>query len=253
MATTLAGKVALVTGGSSGIGRAAAIAFARAGTRVAIASRRVNEGEESVHLAQEAGGEARFFQTDVTQNEQVQALIENTIAAWGRLDYAFNNAGINSNLTRTAECTEENWHQTISVNLTGVWLSMKYELRQMLRQGGGVIVNNASTAGLVGMRGSAAYSASKGGVIQLTRTAALEYARSGIRVNAVCPGFIHTPILEPHMAENPDLADWIRNIQPLGRLGTPEEVAEAVVWLCSDAASFITGHPLVIDGGLVAS
>ena len=130
---------------------------------------------------------------------------------------------------------------------------MKYELHQMLRQGGGVIVNNASTAGLVGMRGSAAYSAAKGGVIQLTRTAALEYARSGIRVNAICPGFIQTPILEPHMAVNPDLEEWMRTVSPMGRLGTPQEVAEAVVWLCSDAASFITGHPLVIDGGLVAS
>jgi NAD(P)-dependent dehydrogenase (short-subunit alcohol dehydrogenase family) len=251
--TTLAGKVALVTGGSSGIGRAAAIAFARAGARVAIASRRVDESEQSVRLAREAGGEARFFQTDVTDGEQIQALVASTVATWGRLDYAFNNAGMNSHLTRTAECKEETWHQMISVNLTGVWLSMKYEIRQMLRQGGGVIVNNASTAGLVGMRGSAAYSAAKGGVIQLTRTAALEYARSGIRINAVCPGFIQTPILEPHMAENPDLEEWMRNVEPMGRLGKPEEVAAAVVWLCSDSASFITGHPLVIDGGLIAS
>jgi NAD(P)-dependent dehydrogenase (short-subunit alcohol dehydrogenase family) len=250
---TLAGKVALVTGGSSGIGRATAVAFARAGARVAIASRRVEESEETVRLAEAAGGEARFFQTDVTQGEQIQALVANTVAAWGQLDYAFNNAGMNSALARTSECKEETWHQMISVNLTGVWLSMKYELRQMLRQRSGVIINNASTAGLVGMRGSAAYSAAKGGVIQLTRTAALEYARSGIRVNAVCPGFIQTPILDQHVAENPDLEEWMRGVEPMGRLGTPEEVAEAVVWLCSDAASFITGHPLVIDGGLTVS
>jgi NAD(P)-dependent dehydrogenase (short-subunit alcohol dehydrogenase family) len=250
VAGLLAGKIAVVTGGSSGIGRAAVLALAREGARVMVASRRTAESEETVRLAAEAGGQARFIRTDVTQREEVEALIQKTVEVWGRLDCAFNNAGITGEMARTADCTEENWHRTLAANLTSVWLSMKYEIRQMLKQGGGVIVNNASVAGLVGMRGGPAYSASKGGVIQLTRTAALEYAKTGIRVNAVCPGYIETPLLEPYA--NPDLEAFIRRIQPMGRLGTAEEVAGAVVWLCSDAASFVTGHPLVIDGGMLA-
>jgi NAD(P)-dependent dehydrogenase (short-subunit alcohol dehydrogenase family) len=252
MAPGLSGKVVLVTGGTSGIGRATSVAFARAGARVYVTGRRMAEGEETVRLAREAGGEACFAQADISVREDVERLVQDIVARWSRLDCAFNNAGINDEIARTADCTEENWHRTIAVNLTGVWFCMKYEIRQMLRQRAGVIVNNASTAGLVGMLGGAAYAASKGGVIQLTRTAAIEYAKAGIRVNAVCPGFIRTPILEPHEAVNPDLEDWIRRIQPIGRMGTPEEVAEAVVWLCSDAGSFIIGHPLVVDGGLVA-
>lgn len=245
-------KVVVITGGTSGIGRAAALAFVRRGDRIALAGRRASEGEETARLARECGGEAIFIQADVTVPAEIEALIAHTIARWGRLDYAFNNAGITGEVARTADCTEENWHRTLSINLTAVWLSMKYEIRQMLKQGGGVIVNNASVAGLVGMRGGPAYSASKGGVIQLTRTAALEYAKKGIRVNAVCPGFIETPMTEAHARENPDLEPWIRKIQPMGRLGTADEVAEAVLWLCSDAASFVTGHALVIDGGMVA-
>lgn len=252
MAGSLAGKVAVVTGGSSGIGRATVLALARDGARVAVASRRIAESEKTVRLALEAGGEARFFRTDVTRREEVEALIERTVEAWGRLDCAFNNAGITGEMARTADCTEENWHRTLAANLTSVWFSMKYEIRQMLKQGSGVIVNNASVAGLVGMRGGPAYSASKGGVIQLTRTAALEYAKTGIRVNAVCPGYIETALLEPYSSTNPELETSIRRIQPMGRLGTAEEVAGAVVWLCSEAASFVTGHPLVIDGGMLA-
>jgi NAD(P)-dependent dehydrogenase (short-subunit alcohol dehydrogenase family) len=247
-----ANRVALVTGGGSGIGRAAALAFARRGERVAIAGRRLTEGEETARLARDAGGDAVFFQADVSVPAEVESLVARTVGRWGRLDYAFNNAGITGEMARTAECTEENWDRTLSVNLTAVWLSMKHEIRQMLKRASGVIVNNASTAGLVGMRGGPAYSASKGGVIQLTRTAALEYAKSGLRVNAVCPGFIETPMTEAHSRLNPDLEPWIRRIQPMGRLGTADEVAEAVLWLCSDAASFITGHALVIDGGMVA-
>ena len=252
MAGLLAGKVALVTGGSSGIGRAAVLALARQGAKVAVASRRTAESEETVRLAAQAGGQARFIRTDVTRREEVESLIEETVRALGRLDCAFNNAGITGEMARTADCTEENWHHTIAANLTSVWLSMKYEIRQMLKQGGGVIVNNASVAGLVGMRGGPAYAASKGGVVQLTRTAALEYAKSAIRINAVCPGYIETPLLESYSSTNPDLEPYIRRIQPMGRLGTAEEVAGAVVWLCSDAASFVTGHPLVIDGGMMA-
>jgi len=252
MSQTDAGKVVLITGGTSGIGREAALAFARRGDRIALAGRRASEGEETARLARECGGDAIFIQADVTVPAEIEALIARTVERWGRLDYAFNNAGITGEVARTADCTEENWHRTLSINLTAVWLSMKHEIRQMLKQAGGVIVNNASVAGLVGMRGGPAYSASKGGVIQLTRTAALEYAKKGIRVNAVCPGFIATPMTEAHARENPDLEPWIRKIQPMGRLGTADEVVQAVLWLCSDAASFVTGHALVIDGGMVA-
>ena len=252
MPRSLEGKVALITGGSSGIGRVAALAFAREGARVVLGNRRVEEGEETVRRVRETGGEALVVRTDVTRAADVEALVAKAVQTYGRLDCAFNNAGMTGDMARTAECTEENWDRTLNVNLKGVWLAMKYEILQMLNQGGGAIVNNASVAGLVGMRGGPAYSASKGGVVQLTRTAALEYAKAGIRVNAVCPGFVATPMTEEHTRTSPDLEAWIKRIQPMGRLATPEEVAEAVVWLCSDAASFVTGHPLVLDGGLVA-
>jgi NAD(P)-dependent dehydrogenase (short-subunit alcohol dehydrogenase family) len=253
MTPSLSGKVAIVTGASSGIGRATAVAFGKAGVRVAVAGRRLAECEETVRLVRQSGGEGQVFQTDVSQPAQIESLVSSTVETWGRLDFAFNNAGVNPELCRTHECTQESWNQIIAVNLTAVWLSMKYEIQQMLRaRKGGVIVNNASTAGLVGMRGGAAYSAAKGGVIQLTRTAALEYARAGIRINAVCPGFIRTPILDVHMAQNPDLEAQLPLMQPMGRIGQPEEVAGAVLWLCSEAGSFVTGHPLVIDGGFVA-
>src|SRR6516164_10317729 len=236
----LEGKVALVTGGSSGIGRAAAIAFARAGARVVLGNRRVLEGEETVKLVKDVGGEATLVKADVTKAAEVEALVTAAVEACGRLDCAFNNAGTTGVMARTAECTEENWDAIINLNLKGVWLCMKYEILQMLKQGGGAIVNNASVAAMVGLRGGPAYSASKGGVIQLTRTAALEYAKKGIRVNAVCPGYIETPLLEPYSSTNPELEGFIRRIQPMGRLGTAEEVAGAVVWLCSEAASFVT-------------
>lgn len=252
MPGTLQGKVALVTGGSSGIGRAAALAFARAGTRVVLGNRRLAEGEKTVKLVKDGGGDATLVKTDVTKAAEVEALINQAVETYGRIDCAFNNAGTTGVMARTAECREENWDYIINVNLKGVWLCMKYEILQMLKQGGGAIVNNASVAGMVGLRGGPAYSASKGGVIQLTRTAALEYAKKGIRVNAVCPGYVLTPMTEEHLKTNPDFEAQIKKYQPVGRLGTTEEVAEAVVWLCSDAASFITGHPLVIDGGSVA-
>jgi NAD(P)-dependent dehydrogenase (short-subunit alcohol dehydrogenase family) len=249
---SLKDRVAVITGGSSGIGRAAALAFAREGARVVLGNRRVQEGHETLRLVRDLGGEAIMVKTDVTLAAEVKALVEAAVAAYGRLDCAFNNAGVTGQMAPTSDCTEENWDGTLAVNLKGVWLSMKYEIRQMLKQGGGVIVNNASVAGFVGMRGGPAYAASKGGVIQLTRTAALEYAKLNIRVNAVCPGFIETPMTGSHAASNPDLEAWMKRVQPMGRLGKAEEVAEAVVWLSSDAASFMTGHPLVLDGGLVA-
>jgi len=252
MTPGFAGKVALITGGSSGIGRAAALAFARAGAKVVIGNRRVNEGETTLRLICEAGSQALQVKTDVTIAAEVESLVTRAVETFGRIDCAFNNAGLTGAMATTADCTEENWDATIAVNLKGVWLAMKYEIAQMLNQGGGVIVNNASIAGLVGMRGGPAYSASKGGVVQLTRTAALEYAKKGIRVNAVCPGFIDTPMTGAHTSIKPELEAQIIKLQPMGRLGTAEEVAQAVLWLCSDAASFVTGHPLVLDGGLVA-
>jgi NAD(P)-dependent dehydrogenase (short-subunit alcohol dehydrogenase family) len=252
MAGRLAGKVVIVTGGSSGIGRAAALALAREGARVAVGNRRVREGEETIRLIEKAGGEAVLVKTDVTRAADVEALVEKALQTYGRLDCAFNNAGTAGETARTADCTEENWDNTVSVNLKGVWLCMKYEIPALLKNGGGTIVNNASVGGLLGMRGHPAYAAAKGGVIQLTRTAALEYATLGLRVNAVCPGFILTPMVAGPMGVKPELEEQIKRIQPMGRLGTPEEVAEAVVWLCSDDSSFVTGHPLVLDGGLAA-
>lgn len=252
MAGQLEGKVALVTGGSSGIGRATALAFARAGAKVVVSDVAVQGGEETARLIREAGGDAVFIRTDVSQPDEVEALIRQAVETYGRLDCAFNNAGIEGESAPTAECSLENWQRVLAINLTGVWLCMRYEIAQMLRQGGGAIVNTASVAGLVGFRGIPAYVASKHGIVGLTRTAALEYATAGIRVNAVCPGVIQTPMIERFTAGNPAALQQLLALEPIGRLGRPEEVAEAVVWLCSDAASFVTGHALAVDGGLVA-
>jgi len=244
-------QVALVTGGSSGIGRASACAFAREGARVMVADVAVEGGQETARLIQEAGGEATFMQVDVTQTADVAALMARIIAVYGRLDCAHNNAGVEGAISPIADCTEENWDRVISVNLKGVWLCMKYEIAQMLQQDGGTIVNTASVAGLVGARGIPAYVASKHGVVGLTKAAALEYARAGIRVNAVCPGVIRTPMVERLFGDRPQAEARLRDLEPVGRLGTPEEVAEAVVLLCSDAASFVTGHAMSVDGGMV--
>ena len=247
----LEGKIALVTGGSSGIGRASARAFARESARVMVADVAVEGGQETVRLIQEAGGEATFMQVDVTQAPAVAALIAKIVTVYGRLDCAHNNAGIEGAIGPTADCAEDNWDRVISVNLKGVWLCMKYEIPQMLQQDRGTIVNTASAAGLVGARGIPAYVASKHGVVGLTKSAALEYARAGIRVNAVCPGVIRTPMVERLLGDRPRAEARLRELEPVGRLGTPEEVAEAVVWLCSDAASFVTGHAMSVDGGMV--
>ena len=257
MAGRVKGKVALVTGGASGIGRATALAFAREGAKLIIADMNEDGGHQTVHLITEKGGEAIFVKTDVSRAVEVQALLSKAVETYGRLDCAHNNAGISGfgiagdAYTLTAEYPEERWHQVIAVNLTGVWLCMKYELQQMLRQGSGAIVNTASGAGLVGSRGISAYVASKHGVVGLTKTAALEYAQQGIRVNCVCPGYIQTPMTERGLSD-PEQKAQIVSREPIGRVGTPEEVAEAVVWLCSDAASFVTGHAMAVDGGYVA-
>ncbi len=246
----LEGRVALVTGGGSGIGRATALAFAREGAKVAIADVNVAGGEETVHLIRERGGEALFVRTDVTEAVEVEALINDVGKTYGRLDCAFNNAGTVGKPSSTAQCTEEDWDWVISVNLKGVFLCLKYEIAYMLQQGHGAIVNAASVAGLVGVKNNVAYVASKHGVVGLTKASALECAQAGIRVNAVCPGFIRTPILNLDGA--PEGESRYVSIEPMGRLGRPEEVAEAVVWLCSDAASFVTGHTMSVDGGMAA-
>ena len=254
MAGRVAGKVALVTGGASGIGRATALTFAREGAKLIIADMNKDGGQQTVHMITENGGEAIFVQTDVTQATAVEALISTAVETYGRLDCAHNNAGVTQRAyPSTAEYPEDDWHRVLAVNLTGVWLCMKYEIPQMLRHGGGAIVNTASVAGLVGLAGRSAYVASKHGVVGITRTAALEYAQQGIRVNCVCPGYIRTPMVEyvlQHAGAQTEAQMVAR--EPIGRLGTPEEIAETVVWLCSDAAAFVTGHTMTVDGGFVA-
>jgi len=252
MAGLVQGKIALVTGGGSGIGRAASLALAKEGAKVAVSDIVAPGGEETVRLIRDAGGEAVFIKADVAKAAEVEALIKQVVETYGRLDCAFNNAGIEGVMTSTVDYSEENFDRTIAVNLKGVWLCMKHEISQMLTQGGGAIVNTASVAGLVGFQGLSAYVASKHGVNGLTKTAALEYAKNGIRVNAVCPGVIHTPMLDRLFESQPGVSETIAAMEPVGRLGKPEEIAAAVVWLCSDAASFVTGLPMAVDGGLIA-
>jgi NAD(P)-dependent dehydrogenase (short-subunit alcohol dehydrogenase family) len=250
------GQVALVTGGSSGIGRATALAFARAGARVVVAGRNIQRLEETVRLIQEEGGEAIYVQADVTRADQVCRMVEEAVAAFGRLDAAFNNAGgyrlVGGKRGLTADLDEVVWDRVVAVNLKGVWLSMKYEIEQMLAQGGGAIVNNSSNDGLRAVPYSSPYVASKHGVIGLTKTAAIEYAQQGIRVNAVCPGWILTPPVKMLMEDEPGAESEMLAEEPIGRLGEPEEVANAVLWLCSEAASYVTGHALAVDGGYLA-
>jgi NAD(P)-dependent dehydrogenase (short-subunit alcohol dehydrogenase family) len=248
----LHGKVAVVTGGTSGIGRDTAILFAKAGAKVIVAGRREPEGKETVDLIRANGGDGLFVKTDVSRNSDVQALVNKTVEKFGRLDIAFNNAGIEGSLSPIVEQSEEDWDRTIDINLKGTWLCLKYEIQQMLKQGGGgAIVNMASVAGLIGSAGFATYCASKHGVIGLTKSAALETARQGIRVNVVCPAVIETPMGE-RIFGAPEIRPYAIGLHPIGRFGTPTEVAEAVLWMCSDRASFMTGQSLVLDGGFMA-
>jgi NAD(P)-dependent dehydrogenase (short-subunit alcohol dehydrogenase family) len=252
MTGEFSGKVALVTGAGSGIGRASAQAFAHAGASVVVADVVIEGGEETVQLIKMAGGEASFIQADVSKASEVETLVRHTVEAYGRLDYAHNNAGIEGAAAGTVDHPEDVWDHVIAINLKGVWLCMKYEIPEMLKQGGGAIVNTASVAGLIGSAGTVAYTASKHGVVGLTRAAALEFAKQGIRVNAVCPGVIRTPMLERVMTLDSSIEARLISVEPVGRLAAPEEVAQAVIWLCSNASSFVTGVPMPVDGGWTA-
>ncbi|TVR38284.1 MAG: SDR family oxidoreductase [Cryomorphaceae bacterium] len=240
-------KVAIVTGSTFGIGKAAAIAFAERGAKVVLSD--WMEDVETGAKIKELGGESIFVQCDVSDEEAVKNLVAQTIKHFGRLDFAFNNAGIEGMPGPAADCTTDNWDKTININLKGVWFCMKYQIPEMLKTGGGSIVNNASIAGLVGFSGMPAYVASKHGVVGLSKNVALDYAKEGIRVNTVCPGVIRTPMIDRFTGNDKEVEKQFAEKKPMGRIGDPEEVAETVMFLCSDAASFITGQALAVDGG----
>jgi NAD(P)-dependent dehydrogenase (short-subunit alcohol dehydrogenase family) len=246
---TFAGKVALVTGGSSGIGRATAIKFGERGAKVVVAARREKEGKETVEMARKAGGEAMFIQTDVRIASQVENMVNQTVKKYGRLDIAFNNAGVGGIMARLVRTTEEIFDEVVDTNFKGVWLSMKYELPVMQKQGGGVIINNASIAGVATAERLSVYSGSKHAVVGISNAAATEYGKDNIRVVTVCPGWIKTRMTEELRAQK-DADTTIQNTVPLKRMGEPEEVAEMVIWLASDAASFVTGGAFIVSGGM---
>ena len=240
-------KAALVTGSSFGIGRSTAIAFAKRGARVVLAD--CVEDNGTLDAIGQIGGDAFFVKCDVSREDDVRNLVAQAVARYGRLDFAFNNAGIEGSPAPAAECSDENWDRTIGINLKGVWLCIKHEIPEMIKSGGGAIVNNASIAGLVGFGGVPAYVASKHGVVGLTKNVALDYAKQNIRVNAVCPGVIHTPMIDRYTGNDPKVMQQMVAGKPMERLGQPEEIAETVVFLCSNAASFITGQAIAVDGG----
>lgn len=254
MKNSFDGKVALVTGGGSGIGRAAALAFAEAGAKVVVSGRREAEGFETIALIKKAGGQGTFIRGDVSNEADVEKLVAQTVKAYGRLDAAFNNAGIEGEVGKpTHEQSVANYRSVMDINVLGVLLAMKHEIGAMLKNGGGAIVNNASVGGVVGFPGVSVYVASKHAVLGLTKTAALEYAKQGVRVNAVAPGGIETPMLNRFTGgPGTDFSNQLAGMHPIGRVGRPEEIAEAVVWLCSDKASFVTGLSLTADGGFTA-
>jgi len=254
MAGILDGKVALITGAGSGIGQATSRIFAREGAKLILADVVEEGGNRTLKIVQDLGAQAIFVKCDVAQWSDVEAAVAKAVQTYGRLDCAFNNAGIEGRGGNTHECTEENWNRVIAIDLTGVWLCMKAEITQLLKQGGGgAIVNTSSGAGLAGVRGMPAYVAAKHGVAGLTRAAAIEYGRNGIRINAVCPGPIRTPMMGRLLHGRPDAEERFARSEPLKRLGEPEEIGEAVAWLCSDRASYVTGLPMPVDGGFMAS
>ena len=249
----LDGKVAIVTGAASGIGRATAILFASEGAKVVLADWDERQGSRVADELREAGHDAVFVRVDVSRPEDVEGMISTAVERYARLDVLFNNAGIEGEQAPTADCTLENWERVINVNLRGVFLGMKYGIPAMLRGGGGAIINNASVAGIVGFAGIPAYCASKGGIIQLTKAAALEYAKQGIRVNVICPGVIWTPMVERFTAQSDETRKALESLEPVGRFGTPEEVARLALFLASDDSAFCTGAPFIVDGGFVAA
>lgn len=252
MNLNLKNKVVIITGAASGIGAASALAFAREGAWVVVADLQIARGEELVSRIQAEEGKAIFVKCDVSLESDVKNMVAKTIETFGHLSCAFNNAGIEGESADTTMCTNDNWEKTINVNLRGVWLCMKYQIPEMLKNGGGSIVNCSSIAGMVGFVGIPAYCASKHGVIGLTQAAALEFAGQKIRVNAICPGVIQTPMVERFTHGEAQAIKELSAGEPVGRMGKPEEIAQVALWLCSDASSFVTGHPLVADGGWLA-
>jgi NAD(P)-dependent dehydrogenase (short-subunit alcohol dehydrogenase family) len=249
----LDGKVAIVTGGASGIGRATAQLFAAEGASVLVADWTEDAGKQVAAEMTTAGGKAQFVQVDVSDPAAVERMVQIAVEAFGRLDVIFNNAGVEGEQALTADCTLENWERVINVNLKGVFLGCKYAIPELLKAGGGSIINNASVAGLVGFAGISAYAASKGGVVQLTKTIALEYATQGIRANAICPGVIDTPMVQRFTSSGEQAREAMEAIEPIRRFGTPEEVAKLALFLASDDSSFCTGAPFIVDGGMVAA
>ena len=247
-----AGKVAFITGAANGIGRAAALAFAREGASVVAADVAEQGNRETARMIEEVDGRTLAVRCDVSRAEDVKAALDNTIETFGRLDFAFNNAGVEHGMIPIADITEEEWDRIIDIDLRGVFLCMKYEVPLMLKQGAGAIVNTSSGAGVKGFAGQAAYCAAKFGVVGLTKAAALDYAKANIRVNAVCPGIIETPMMDRFSGGTPEGRARVIAQEPVGRMGKPEEIAAAVVWLCSEASAFVVGHAMIIDGGQTA-
>jgi NAD(P)-dependent dehydrogenase (short-subunit alcohol dehydrogenase family) len=245
-------KVAIVTGGSSGIGRATAVALAKERVKVTVAARRAKEGEETVRLVKKAGSDGIFVKTDIANEDDVRSLVEKSVNTYGKLDYAFNNAGIEETMTPLVDQTSEVFDQIMNINVKGVWLSMKYEIPEMIRTGGGAIVNMSSIAGVMGIPQSPIYVASKHAVLGLTKSAALEYAKSGIRINAVAPGGVETDMAKRIVGGDHKLLETVTSMHPIGRIADPKEIANAVVWLLSEKASFVLGHTLLADGGIVS-